>query len=196
MSDDHDATRRAVIAALATLPLANLSQASATLRPATLPPRSRTLVAWFSRSGNTRVIAGVIQRTLKSDQFEIVPATAYPDDYFHTVEQARMEQERGIKPALKEAPNHLDTYQTIYLGFPVWGTRIPPVVQSFLRAYPLAGKLLIPFITHGGYGTGTCETMLAQLAPDARRAKPLVMACDQERRTTETVVSWLETIRS
>lgn len=87
-------------------------------------------------------------------------------------------------------------YETLYLGFPIWGTSVPPVVQTFLSSHNLASKLLIPFITHGGYGTGDSDDILAGLAPTARWEKPLVIECDQERRTTETVTSWLETIRS
>ncbi|MNC69550.1 flavodoxin [compost metagenome] len=73
---------------------------------------------------------------------------------------------------------------------------MPPVVQSFLRTHHLAGKLLIPFITHGGYGKGDSDNILASLAPAARREKPLVIECDQEKRTTETVTRWLESIDS
>ncbi|RAP69780.1 flavodoxin domain protein, partial [Candidatus Erwinia dacicola] len=49
---------------------------------------------------------------------------------------------------------------------------------------------------HGGYGKGDSDDILTRLAPTARREKPLVIKCDQERRTTETVTSWLETLRS
>ncbi len=73
---------------------------------------------------------------------------------------------------------------------------MPPVVQAFLSSHNLAGKLLIPFMTHGGYGKGDSDDILTRLAPIARREKPLVIECDQERRTTETVTSWLETTRS
>lgn len=46
----------------------------------------KTLVAYFSRSGNTRVVASRISRSLGADLFEIQPERRYPDDYFKTVE--------------------------------------------------------------------------------------------------------------
>lgn len=192
---EHDPHRRRLIAAFAGLTLANVSLASAANGTANVQGRSRVLVAYFSRSGNTRVVASVIHRSLNTDLFEIEPATPYPEDYFQTVDQAKNEHERGVKPALKNSVADISRYETVYLGFPIWGTSVPPVVQSFLSSHNLAGKLLIPFITHGGYGKGDSDDILARLAPTARREKPLVLECDQERRTTETVTSWLETIR-
>ncbi len=193
---EYDPTRRMLITALAGLTLANVPMASAASENATVRGNSRILVAYFSRSGNTRVIAGVIHRSLNTDLFEIQPAAPYPQDYFQTVEQAKKERTQGIKPALKSSVSDIERYETVYLGFPIWGTSVPPVVQAFLNNHNLKGKLLIPFITHGGYGKGDSEDILANLAPAARREKPLVIECDQERRTTETVNSWLETIRN
>ncbi|MEG3111002.1 flavodoxin [Pantoea sp. T14] len=192
---EHDPNRRMLITALAGLTLANVPLASAATGTANVQGNSPILVAYFSRSGNTRVIAGVIHRSLKTDLFEIEPATPYPKDYFQTVEQAKNERSRGTKPTLKNRVADIERYETVYLGFPIWGTSVPPVVQTFLSNHNFAGKLLIPFITHGGYGKGDSEDILVSLAPAARREKPLVIECDQERRTTETVTHWLETIR-
>ncbi|POT58523.1 flavodoxin [Citrobacter amalonaticus] len=191
----HDPTRRMLMTALAGLTLAHVSLASAATGAANVQGNSRILVAYFSRSGNTRVIAGVIHRSLKTDLFEIEPATPYPEDYFQTVEQAKNERAQGTKPTLKNSVGNIERYETVYLGFPIWGASVPPVVQTFLSTHNLAGKLLVPFMTHGGYGKGDSDDILASLAPTARREKPLIVECCQERRTTETVIHWLETIR-
>ena len=53
---------------------------------------SPTLVAYFSRSGNTRVVAGLIHRALNTDLFEILPASPYPEEYLATVEQATIDE--------------------------------------------------------------------------------------------------------
>jgi hypothetical protein len=45
-----------------------------------------------------RVIAGVIHRSLNTDLFEIEPATPYPEDYFQTVEQAKMSVSEESNP--------------------------------------------------------------------------------------------------
>ncbi|MBF7995563.1 flavodoxin [Rahnella laticis] len=196
MSEEHDPARRILLTALAGLTLANVPLVAAASDNANVLSNNRTLVVYFTRSGNTRVIAGVIHRSLKTDLFEIEPAKPYPEDYFQTVAQAKSEHDRGMLPALKNTVPDMAGYQTVYLGFPVWGTSVPPVVQTFLSTHDLAGKLLIPFITHGGYGKGDSEDVLARLAAGTKREKPLVIEGSQERRTTETVTSWLETVRS
>lgn len=182
----NNPSRRAVMAGLAALPFGE--------RAAAPPATAGTLVAYFSRSGNTRVIAGVIARALQADLFEIRPARACPADYFETVEQARLQRDRGELPPLADQPASLDGYDTVYLGFPVWGETVPPVVRTFLSLHGWQGKTLIPFITHGGYGPGDCQAQLARRAPGATIRPAFVIEADQERRTTTSVTTWLKTI--
>lgn len=46
-------------------------------------------------------------------------------------------------------------YDTVFVGFPTWGMRLPPPMKSFLRDHDLRGKTVIPFNTHAGYGVGS-----------------------------------------
>jgi len=82
-------------------------------------------------------------------------------------------------------------YDTVFLGFPIWGETTPAVIRSFLRAHDLSGKTLIPFVTHGGYGLGNSQSVIASHAPKARLLQGFVMEADQERRTMERVTDWL-----
>lgn len=193
----HDASRRAAAMALATLPLIGALGAAEASTNAGEVRRvgSRTLVAYFSRSGNTRVVAGLIQRGLRADLFEIRPATPYPEDYLETVEAARKESESGQARALAARVPNIADYDTVYLGFPIWGTTAPPVIRAFLTTHDLSGKTLVPFITHGGYGLGDSRSVLAELAPKAQLRREFSMQADQERRTMENVNAWLEMVQ-
>jgi flavodoxin len=155
---------------------------------------SRTLVAYFTRSGNTRVIAGQLHRELKADLFEIQPATPYPDDYEQTVERARKERDAGVRPPLKAAVPNIAAYDTVFLCFPIWGETAPPVIRGFLATHDLSGKTVRPVITHGGYGLGDSLTVLKNLAPKARMTPAFSMEADQERRTMTQVREWLGAI--
>lgn len=179
-------TRRDLLVSSLLLPLAGSTIANATTAD------GRTLVAWFSRSGNTGVIGAHIARSLRADRFEILPARPYPDDYFATVEQASRETDRGYEPPLATVVERIQTYETIYLGFPIWGMTAPPVIRSFLSSHDLAGKTIVPFITHGGFGTGTSLEVVSKHAPQARLVEGLVMERPQERQTIERVTEWLD----
>ena len=159
------------------------------------PDEGKVLVAYFSRSGNTRVIAGVISRSLRADLFEIEPARPYPADYFETVEQARRERDSDYEPALKARVPGIAAYQTIYLCLPIWGETAPPVIRSFLTAHDLSTKTLVPVITHGGYGLGSSLAVLRSHAPKARLLDGFTMQAPQERQTTTRVTEWLTTVR-
>ena len=189
MSDEHDPLRRTVVAALASAPLMALAGNSDSNEAA--QPNSRILVAYFSRSGNTRVIAGLIQRGLRADVFEIRPAYPYPEDYLQTVEQARQERDSGFEPALQSKVRDISHYDTVLLGFPIWGETLPPVVRSFLSAHDLTGKTIIPFGTHGGYGLGISRRVLERHAPKSKVIDGFVMEDTQERKTMERVNAWL-----
>lgn len=189
----HDAARRRVMAALAGMPLTGTAVAANTDTVGGRQP-SRMLVAYFSRSGNTQVIAGLIHRQLGTDLFEIRPAAPYPDDYLQTVAQAEKERTGGIEPSLASTVPDMANYDTVFLGFPIWGQTAPAVIRSFLAQHDLAGKTLIPFITHGGYGLGSSRAVITRHAPKATLLDGFVLEADQERRTMENVTAWLKNV--
>jgi flavodoxin len=155
--------------------------------------RGRTLVAFFTRTGNTKLIASTVRRNIGADLFEIQPAEPYPEDYEATVAQAEREKQTGNEPSLKESVGEIGAYSTVYLGFPIWGSTAPTVIKSFLSKHDFAGKDLVPLITHGGYGAGDSHAVLHRMAPNARLGRPLIIRMDQERAILREVTSWLQT---
>ena len=191
MQSDMD--RRTVLAAPALVAFATATAACA--QPVgQRRANSKTLIAYFTRSGNTRVIAETLQRLLTADIFEVQPAQPYPADYEQTVDQARLERDRGYAPPLAARVPDTGAYHTVFLGFPIWGETAPPVVRSFLKAHDLSGKTLRPFVTHGGYGAGRSQAVLRDLANGAQVEAPFVMQADQERRTLNQVREWLQAL--
>ena len=186
-----ESARRAFITALGALPL---TKSAIAVEPAGVARRrdAKTLVAYFSRSGNTQVVAGLLHRALHADLFKIEPATPYPEDYLETVEMAQRERDSGRERPLASRVTDIARVDTLYLGFPIWGETAPPVIRAFLTAHDLSGKAVIPFITHGGYGLGDSLAVLARLAPKAQVREAFVMEADQERRTMESVNDWMK----
>ncbi len=83
------------------------------------------LSRYFTRTGNTRVIARQIRRALRADLFEIEPDDPYPEDYEETVSQAVRERDSGYRPRLKTNVPDITAYEVVFLGFPIWGETAP-----------------------------------------------------------------------
>lgn len=152
---------------------------------------AKTLVAYVTRSGNTRVIAETLHRELGADLFEIRPAQPYPEDYEAHVAQATRERDSGFEPPLAAKVDNIADYEEVFLGFPIWGETTPPTIRSFLKTHDVRGKTIRPFITHGGYGVGNAPSILASHAAGARIEAAFVMEATQERRTLNQIRSWL-----
>ena len=64
------------------------------------------------------------------------------------------ERDAAVDPAARRTVADIGGYETVFLGFPIWGMALPAPGADLPRDARLAGKTLVPFITHGGYGTG------------------------------------------
>jgi len=193
MANRNELSRRYALKTSLLLPLvAGLAGVAAAQTPRA--GGGRPLVAYFSRTGNTRVIAGQISRARNADIFEIVPAKAYPEDYEETVRQAEEERHSGFRPPLRNRVENMDDYEMVFLGFPIWGMTAPAVIRSFLSGHDLSGKTLVPFITHGGYGLGQSLSVVAGHAAGARLVDGFAMQADQEKQTLSEVSGWLGSV--
>jgi len=107
----------------------------------------KTLVAYFSWSGNTAEAAKYIAQKTGADLFEIVREMAYPTDYEPCTEEAKAEKERGERPAIKGKVDNMSQYDVVFVCAPVWWYTAPMPVYTFLEQYDFGGKTVIPFCT-------------------------------------------------
>ena len=194
MRNQATLNRRESLASALAIALGGLASTADGAQAQQVGGRSRVLVAFFSRSGNTRLVAGHVRLTLGADLFEIQPAQPYPEDYEETVRQAERERDTGFEPPLKATVADIASYDPIFLGFPIWGTTAPPVIRSFLSQHDLTGRTLVPLITHGGYGSGQSLSVVGRLAPKARLREGFTLQMDQEREILRRVTRWLGTV--
>jgi flavodoxin len=123
------------------------------------------LIAYFSHSENTLKMAKMIHNEVGGTLFEIQPEVAYPSSYNDVLEQAKKEIQANYKPALKSKIDHIELYDTIFVGSPNWWSTIAPPVVTFLSEYDLSGKTIVPFCTHGGGGQGRISDDIKKLCP-------------------------------
>lgn len=114
--------------------------------------KKKTIVLYYSQSlGNTKNIAEHIA-DLKSYDIEAIDTkNPYTGSYDEIMEQGKEEVERGYKPIIKPFTHDILSYDKIILGSPTWWYTIAPAVASFLDEYNLSGKIVVPFVTFGGY---------------------------------------------
>ena len=129
-----------------------------------------TLVVYFSATGNTEAVAGYIAAATGADTFVIEPAQPYSsDDLNWTDENSRVVQEyedeslRDIELASTDVPNW-DSYDTVFIGYPIWWGIAAWPVSSFVSANDFGGKTVIPFCTSSSSGLGQSGTLLEQAA--------------------------------
>ncbi len=131
---------------------------------------NKTLVVYYSASGNTRRVAEAIAQAANADLFEIVPTEVYTnEDLNWTNSDSRVSREhddeslRNVPLTTTEVPDW-DSYDTVLLGYPIWWGIAAWPVDNFVKANDFTGKTVIPFATSSSSGMGQSGSLLAEMA--------------------------------
>ena len=131
---------------------------------------SNVLVVYYSASGNTETAANYIAQATGGDIFEITPAEPYTsDDLNWTDDNSRVSREhedeslRDVELTTTEVENW-DSYDTVFIGYPIWWGIAAWPVDGFVEANDFSGKTVIPFCTSSSSGLGESGSRLAELA--------------------------------
>lgn len=142
-------------------------------------------------TGNTGVVADMIAQATGADLFSIQTVEQYPDTYDATIDQGQQEQSDGARPELATHLENLDSYDTIFLGFPNWWGDMPMAVYTFLDEVDLSGKTVIPFVTSGGSGFSNTISTIQQMEPQATVQEGLSIGASSATGAQQQVESWL-----
>lgn len=154
----------------------------------------KTLIVYFSWSGNTRAVANTIQELTDCDIVEIEVAEPYSSVYNEVTARARQELDNDIRPALVTQVENIDEYDTLIVGTPIWSSRLAPPVKSFLAMYDLTGKKIAPFCTHGGSGTAQSVNNIRSVCPDSEILQSLAISSSQAKNSRSNIERWLQSI--
>lgn len=153
---------------------------------------SASIQPWNSAlTGNTGVVADMIAQATGADLFSIRTVEQYPDTYDATIDQGQQEQSEGARPELATHLENLDSYDTIFLGFPNWWGDMPMAVYTFLDEVDLSGKTVIPFVTSGGSGFSNTISTIQQMEPQATVQEGLSIGASSATGAQQQVESWL-----
>lgn len=142
-------------------------------------------------TGNTGVVADMIAQATGADLFSIRTVEQYPDTYDATIDQGQQERSDGARPELATHLENLDSYDTIFLGFPNWWGDMPMAVYTFLDEVDLSGKTVIPFVTSGGSGFSNTISTIQQMEPQATVQEGLSISGSSATGAQQQVESWL-----
>lgn len=113
---------------------------------------AKTLVAYFTLTGNTEKAAKIVAEKAGADLYQIELVTPYPSEYKEQTKLAKKELAEGTLPPIKPWPENISEYDVVFVGSPVWWGTMSTPVRTFLASGVLEGKTVIPFVTHGGGG--------------------------------------------
>lgn len=173
--------KKALVLALAALLMASAalcitacgqgaSSGTASSSAASSDAANKTLVVYYSATGNTAKVAEVIVNENDMDVFAIMPEQPYStEDLAWTDENSRVSKEHS-DPALQDVallqdtPDNWDSYETVIIGYPIWWGQAAYPVASFVKANDFTGKTVIPFCTSASSDIGDSAQNLADLA--------------------------------
>lgn len=129
---------------------------------------SKTLIAYFSRTGITKALARAVAVKTGAELFAINPTKIYSSNYLVAIGQAKMENLKNERPLIMDKPQNLDNFENVIVMFPIWWFSCPNIILSFLEENNLEGKTIIPVCTYGSSGKGSSEQAMQKSCPKAK----------------------------
>lgn len=171
---------------------------------------TKPLVVYFSQSGeqynvgniregNTEIVAKMIADKTGADLFKIETSKPYTtDNHMSLLNEAKEALSKKARPALKNDKD-ISSYDTIYIGYPIWWGDIPMAVYTFIEGKDWKSKTVVPFCTHEGSGLSGTESKIRSECKGAKVLKGLSVrgkTAQSDRKTAEKQVSeWLGQIK-
>ena len=157
----------------------------------------KTLVVYYSATGNTEEVAGYIAEATGADVLELEPVEPYSsEDLNYNDSGSRVVYEyenpdaRNVELVVDSVDNWSE-YDTIYIGYPVWWGIAAWPVNGFVKANDFTGKTVIPFCTSASSGLGESGELLAEMAGSGDWQEGVRFRSGVSQ---EDVVAWVESL--
>ena len=145
--------------------------------------------------GNVQQLAGWVQEETGGDLFSIQVTDPYPSDWDACLERANEERGSGARPALRGDVENLDSYDTVFLGYPNWWYGVPMALLSFLEQNDLSGKEVYLFCSHGTGGLANSVEQIAEAVPEAVISDNIFDCYEEEAASSEAAIrSWVNSL--
>ena len=132
---------------------------------------SKKVVAYFSASGKTAKVAGMLADAVGADIHEIRPKFPYSKadlNWMDKKSRSTIEMNnKTFRPEIEHSDLNMEAYDVVFLGFPIWWYVAPTIINTFLESYDFSSKKIILFATSGGSGFGKTVEELKVSVPDS-----------------------------
>ncbi len=156
--------------------------------------RGKTLVAYFSRTGNTKPLAEYAAEYLDATLFEITAKIPYTDEdiaYYTDCRADREQKDESARPEIATAIENMDEYDTVIIAHPIWHGIAPRIISTFLESYDFSGKTLLTFCTSASSPLGQSAKQLQELTPNSTWLESKRFAIGTSR---EEIEKWLDNV--
>ena len=130
----------------------------------------KTLVAYFSATGTTEAVAKDLAEVAGATLYEIKPEVKYTAadlDWRNKQSRSSVEMnDKSSRPAIVKDLKDADSYDVIYIGFPIWWYTAPTIINTFIESYGFEGKTVIFFATSGGSDVTGADKQFHAQYPD------------------------------
>ena len=141
---------------------------------------SNKLVAYFSATGRTAKAAKKLAEAIGAEIYEIRPEVKYARadlNWMNKKSRSSVEMtDKSSRPAIITGDVDVSSYDTVYLGFPIWWYVAPTLINTFLETYDFTGKKIVLFATSGSSGFGNTVIELQPSAPGAEIVEAKVLS--------------------
>lgn len=155
---------------------------------------NKKLVAYFSASGVTAKVAGMLAEALDADIHEIKPKVPYTKadlNWMNKKSRSSVEMSnKALRPEMAASDVRIDQYDVIFLGFPIWWYVAPTIINTFLESADFSGKKIVLFATSGGSKFGkTLEELKVSVPADTQILEGKLL---NGRQTVDTIKAWAD----
>ena len=162
---------------------------------------NKVLTAYFSASGVTARVAREISEAVGSDLYEIAPKEPYTEsDLDWRDENSRSSVEMkdpACRPEIAVPVKDMDTYDTVFLGYPNWWSDVPRAIVTFIEQnkVQLEGKTIVPFVSHGGGGEALTTNTIKKLLPSTTHVLEPYVVYYKNVNDIQELEQWLDQVK-
>ncbi len=133
----------------------------------------KSLILYYSYEGNTEKVAEMLKKRLDCDIESIKPVKEMVSKGFSKYIWGGAKVFMHKKPELVSISSDIESYDTLWIGTPVWAFTVSPPILSLINMDAVKNKDIYFFYTHEG-GPGKIEEKIKKLLDPSNTVKSAI----------------------